>query len=199
MRTTTGSSTQRPMTCSPSSAPATPTIRPPPTAPDLRSCAVSPLRVVRLPDLAAYIAQLPEDSARTARAHEIVTELVETDAAQLRVNMEIAVQQAHADLRDAIGSAEIVGAEILNFSVQRVSAARIGGLEDLASVYFAATADVRLDVYGMGPTINDGDAVAVLVNREYEVVVHGLLDLSDQTIDALSVEGDLVVYLSDYA
>ena len=78
-------------------------------------------------------------------------------------------------------------------------AARIGGLEDLASVYFAATADVRLDVYGMGPTINDGDAVAVLVNREYEVVVHGLLDLSDQTIDALSVEGDLVVYLSDYA
>ena len=29
--------------------------------------------------------------------------------------------------------------------------------------------------------------------------MHGLLDLSDQTIDALSVEGDLVVYLSGYA
>ena len=37
------------------------------------------------------------------------------------------------------------------------------------------------------------------MDREYEVVVHGLPDLSDQTIDALSVEGDLVVYLSDCA
>lgn len=156
-------------------------------------------RVIRLPNLAAYVVQLPEDSARTARAHEIVTELVATDAEQLRANMEIAVEQAHADLRDAIGSAEVVGAKILNFDVQRVSAARIDGLEDLASVYFTATADVRLDVYGMGPTINDGDAVAVLVNRQYDVVVHGLLDLSDRTIDALSVEGDLIVYLSDVA
>ena len=133
------------------------------------------------------------------RRREIVTELVETDAAQLRVNMEIAVQQAHADLRDAIGSAEIVGAEILNFSMQHVVGDADRRSREPRVHLCAATADVRLDVYGMGPTINDSDVVAVLVNREYEVVVHGLLDLSDQTIDALSVKGDLVVYLSDYA